>query len=414
MNKTTSYPLLSHSTVDVIFNFIDNHFKEIIYKGDRLSFNGKLPLIMILRAGLETYFEDILTCEKFKSKIGNIACRKGFPETVKFCLPRHMISRFDLCIAAFHGNLTCIDAIVKTPVNGRNEDWWKGQTSSGLAAYGNHLNCLKLLHSYGNPKSTNVSALACLHGSIDCFMFAYENGYPMDSDTLLNAVEKGHLECVHFALKIRCEGTKDLCAIAAKNGDVDILTLLRKYHYPFIGTDFFGIVENNRLNCLKYMLYKEESFYDFNTFVSHFDQNFIIQLAIGHRHYECLELLLAYGCTPFDGDEGACTKAASIGELNMLKTLRNYDIDWTDSVIAAAAQNGHYHCLDYAINNSCPFDDNEDCYCYLAAQSGNLNCLLLIRARRIGIFNKKTVLEGAMSGSTVRQNIIDWINGNYV
>ena len=63
-----------------VFSFIDKDFKLLIHREDSSDEDivKKLSIELIMRAGLEEYFKDVLLHKKFKNKLCNEAARRGY------------------------------------------------------------------------------------------------------------------------------------------------------------------------------------------------------------------------------------------------------------------------------------------------------------------------------------------------
>lgn len=70
-----------------------------------------------------------------------------------------------------------------------------------------------------------------------------------------------------------------------------------------------------------------------------------------------------------------CEEAASAGDLEELKKMRNAGFDWDIWTPVAAATNGHLNCLRYLHENNCPIDKRTS---YYAVKNGHIDCLKYI------------------------------------
>lgn len=62
---------------------------------------------------------------------------------------------------------------------------------------------------------------------------------------------------------------------------------------------------------------------------------------------------IVYECEYEQNLYTACERAATQGNLNLLKDLRQRGYIWDVSTCIAAAMNGHYHILKWAASNGC-------------------------------------------------------------
>ena len=80
---------------------------------------------------------------------------------------------------------------------------------------------------------------------------------------------------------------------------------------------------------------------------------------------------------PNDDTFSLCTFAAKLGQLEVLKWLRENDFPWSERKSDEAACNGHLEVLQWARENGCPWDENT---CWAAASGGQLEVLQWARA----------------------------------
>ena len=91
--------------------------------------------------------------------------------------------------------------------------------------------------------------------------------------------------------------------------------------------------------------------------------------AAKNGHLECLKYAHEKGC-PWD--EWTCSRAALRGHLECLKYAHENGCSWHKDTCRVAALNGHLECLKYAHKNGCPWNDST---CSSAARYGHLECL---------------------------------------
>ena len=81
----------------------------------------------------------------------------------------------DKCItktdAACYGHLECMRHLYENESNGR----WDVQTT-GYAAQGGFLDCVRYAHEHGAPWDPEVTRDAAIKGHFDCLRYAHENG----------------------------------------------------------------------------------------------------------------------------------------------------------------------------------------------------------------------------------------------
>jgi len=101
----------------------------------------------------------------------------------------------------------------------------------------------------------------------------------------------------------------------------------------------------------------------------------------------------------------ACKRAASSGELGVLKWLRNTGCPWDQWICAIAAKDGHLEMLQWAREHGCPWDDM---VCLYAAVGGHLNVLQWLRAGHCP-WDKWTCRAAAMYGHL---ELLQWARAN--
>lgn len=121
------------------------------------------------------------------------------------------------------------------------------------------------------------------------------------------------------------------------------------------------------------------------------DESMFVE-SMHHRHFACAKFI--YNQFQFNPIINPTWLAATQGDLDCLKYLREKGCEWDPKTCAIAALHGHLHILQYAHENGCKW--NEDT-CSLAAQAGNLHCLQY--AHKNGCpWDKNTMLLAASFG----------------
>ena len=155
-NDKTELPIpLIHHIFDT---YIGIEYKLLIHKeGSTDEDRSKvLSIELIMKCGMEDYFEDILLSFKFKRILCNEACKRGYMNTLQW--------------AREHG---C--------------DW-----------------------------NSNTCSNAALNGHLNILQWAREHGCDWDSNTCSNAAENGHLNILQWAREHGCDWNRSLCLSTAK------------------------------------------------------------------------------------------------------------------------------------------------------------------------------------------------------
>lgn len=255
----------------------------------------------------------------------------------------------------------------------RNDYDWCRITCAAAAA-GGHLHCLAYLHEQGCPWNKFTSKSAAMNGHLNCILYCYEKGLPWDVDVCIQAVQKdsqnilqfahehgcpwderitlfaaelGSSRCLQYALQQGCNIHIDSVQQACKNGNVDIVALLREYNAPWDAGACANATECQHLDLLKY-LHENGCQWDQRT----------TNWAAFNGELLTLEYAISNGC-PCDDDVLRC--AALRGHLDCLQYLVEQSLYMNEdgSVFGAALRQGHYECVEYLIDADYPFKNCE-------------------------------------------------------
>ena len=196
--EESTTPLLPLLLIHYIFDtYVGTGYKLLIHKeGSSDEDRSKvlsIELIMISR--MEDYFKDVLLCNKFKSKLCNDACNRGYVNTLKWAR--------------------------------QNGCPWNSSTCSSAAGSG-HLSCLQWAQENGCPWNSDTCKDAAKNGHLNILQWARDNGCPWNNDTCSSAAAGGHLNILQWARENGCEWGSDTCRDAASNGHLSILQWARE------------------------------------------------------------------------------------------------------------------------------------------------------------------------------------------
>ena len=150
MDNNINTIILSTSLIHKAFEYIDDDYKLLIHQeGSTDEQRSKiLSIELIMRSGLEDYFEDVLLSRRWRWRLCDEAARRGYVSTLKW--------------AREHG---C--------------DWdWQTCTE---AARGGHLDCLIWAREHGCDWNWQTCYYAAAGGHLDCLIWAREHDCPWNS-----------------------------------------------------------------------------------------------------------------------------------------------------------------------------------------------------------------------------------------
>ena len=86
MDNNINTIILSTSLIHKVFEYIDDDYKLLIHReGSSDEQRSKiLSIELIMRSGLEDYFENVLLCDRWRDELCNEAARRGYVITLKW------------------------------------------------------------------------------------------------------------------------------------------------------------------------------------------------------------------------------------------------------------------------------------------------------------------------------------------
>ena len=86
MDNNINNIILSTSLIHKVFEYIDDDYKLLIHReGSTDEQRSKiLSIELIMKSGLEEYFEDVLLCDRFRDKLCSEAASRGYASTLKW------------------------------------------------------------------------------------------------------------------------------------------------------------------------------------------------------------------------------------------------------------------------------------------------------------------------------------------
>jgi len=103
--------ILSTSLIYEIFEYIADDYKLLIHREGSTDEerSKRLSIELIMRSGLEEYFEDVLLCDRWRDKLCDEAARRGYVSTLKWAREHGCPWNSNICsFAAERGHLDCL------------------------------------------------------------------------------------------------------------------------------------------------------------------------------------------------------------------------------------------------------------------------------------------------------------------
>ena len=152
-NNNNDNVILPISLIHYIFDtYVGIDYKLLIHKeGSSDEDRSKvLSIELIMISMMEDYFKDVLLCNKFKRKLCNEACKRGYVSTLKWARQNGCDWNSNTCkVAAENGHLNCLQWARQ---NGCD---WDRYTCFAAARYG-HLNFLQWARQNGCQWTRNT------------------------------------------------------------------------------------------------------------------------------------------------------------------------------------------------------------------------------------------------------------------
>jgi hypothetical protein len=161
--------------------------------------------------------------------------------------------------------------------------------------------------------------------------WARDSGCAFTARSAALAAGAGHLEALQWLRANGCAWDEGVCAAAAKAGHLAVLQWARAQGCPWDIQTCLGAAEEGHVHVLQW------------AWANGFPWNVA----------ECgpLETWLWYAR---GGRFETCAAAARSGNLHLLQSMRAAGCSWDAQVRIEAAQHGHQHVLQWAIDNGCP------------------------------------------------------------
>jgi hypothetical protein len=210
------------------------------------------------------------------------------------------------------------------------------------------------LLSEDEPPSTDLCAIAAANGQLEILQYLHESGYGWNIGTCVHAAHYNHLSCLKYANEHKCVWDGRVYYVAMNN--FDILKYLIENNCPFDG--YCNARHADSLEILEYLHMHK---------FPHLEASYIYYAE--HDKLDCIKFLFEHGYKiPF----GACECAAKVNDKKCLKYLHTHGGKWDLRVCRIAAENNAFDCLKYAHKHGCKWDSS---ICNVAAANNNISCL---------------------------------------
>jgi uncharacterized protein YciI len=241
-------------------------------------------------------------------------------------------------------------------------------------------------------------------GNVDMAQLLHEQERPAATDTVLDvAVGAGNLTMVKLLVDRGCRMSKYTCAVAARNGHLEILTWLHEQGCPwdsdtFVSAVHFGTKSGN-WDVLKWLCQRKcpVDVYDYRSFSA------AISAAVGTGNLDMAQFLHEQERPA--GTDTVLDVAVGAGNLTMVKLLVDRGCRMSKYTCAVAARTGHLEILTWLHEQGCPW--NEDA-CTEAAREGHLDALIWLREHGCP-WNEDTLYCAEESGM---HDVFEWAKSN--
>ena len=183
IDSTEVVVVLDTSLIHYILEYIDSDLNLLIHRegSDDVDRSKALSIGLIMRSGLEDYFQDVILSERFKDKYCDECAKRGQLDSLKWARERGC----PWGKVAYENGGTCMEA-----------------------ARAGHLDILKWLRKNGCPWNVRTCSAAAEAGRIDILLWARANG------------------CGN-----RAKRNSYICSSAARGGHLHLLQWLRENGY---------------------------------------------------------------------------------------------------------------------------------------------------------------------------------------
>lgn len=239
---------------------------------------------------------------------------------------------------------------------------WDAQTCESAAAVG-RIDILDCARDHGCPWDARTCVAAAHAGRLDILTYVHSRGCPLSDTTLAAAASIGRVDILAYLCDNGCPRTAAACRAAARGTFMDALVYLYDRGCPLSDAVCTHAAANGDLGMLAFAHERGCSW----------DASVCTAAAGGLCH---MRVLRYYGCDRARGadrdegrlacllyarardcpvDEVPCLYATYVGDLTLLRRLRDAGCPWTGDVVDAAAGGGRNAMVIYAHEAGCPW-----------------------------------------------------------
>lgn len=118
-----------------------------------------------------------------------------------------------------------------------------------------HVDCLRYLLDCGVPVQSGIGYEAALSGHDDCLQLLVDRGWSSRGlDVMMAAVRGGSIACIDVARRAGYPWTVATTAVAAADGNIEVLKHLVAQGCPYDSVTFLGAAERKTTECLRYLV----------------------------------------------------------------------------------------------------------------------------------------------------------------
>jgi len=161
-----------------------------------------------------------------------------------------------------------------------------------LAAKKGDLTLLKALHKEGKQLDTMTTYYAAQSGNLEMLKYLYEHGCPWDENAPAVAAYYGHFECLQYLHENGCKWDILTAQCAAQFARIDMLKYLHENGCPWGPSITADAGKSGNLECLKFV---------YETCGKKWSSETVLNIVSRHNgeFIDCLQFAIENGC-PYD------------------------------------------------------------------------------------------------------------------
>lgn len=303
-------------------------------------------------------------------------------------------------IATEHGQLDFIKYLI-----GKN--YTLPESTMYNVALRGDLDMLEYVHKNNAPVVNTeefwpVTWAATFSGNVKCVKYVFENGYGWDTGREIYdiAIKKNNLSCVKYAHENGCGWDPKCSYHAAKKGYLDIIKYISQVGLTMHEDALYLMMVNGHKTCFEYVSSQ-------TSLALRLDHSRVFKWALQNNNIDVFEHCFEKGGL---FDPTLIAEAASRGCLEMVKHIHKfyYSVNFA-KISRIAASKGHLNLIKYIRESNL---DVHKKVAVLAARNGHLKVVKYIRQymkfyRNRLLWNDELVKAAAISGGDL--NTIDYV-----